>query len=81
MPDVTTVERFLKGTTTRAQVEAIAQSRLKTGARSAIVSEDRQSWILTIVFFEPEAGGGAGGGGLGGTERDYPPESPDDEPY
>ncbi len=50
MPDTTTVDTYPKDTNTRAEVQAIAQNHLDNGARSSVVTEDANNWILTTVW-------------------------------
>jgi hypothetical protein len=50
MPDATTVDKFPKTETTKADVERVRQERLDSGARSCDLSEDNSNWILTTVW-------------------------------
>jgi len=53
----TTVEKFSKKVTTRAQVEQIGQDRLQAGAVSSVVSADNGDWVLTTVLPGPAPSG------------------------
>jgi hypothetical protein len=50
MADVTVVDRFPKATVTRADIESARESRLASGAKSTILSENDQDWILTTIW-------------------------------
>jgi hypothetical protein len=50
MPDMTTINKFPKAETTRADVERVRQERLESDAKSCVLSEDDSNWILTTVW-------------------------------
>jgi hypothetical protein len=46
----TQVDKFRKGSLSRADVDKIQKSRLASGARSSVLTEDDANWILTTVW-------------------------------
>jgi hypothetical protein len=51
MADTTVVSPYPKATNQQADVQAIADNNIKNlGAKSSVVTEDTNNWILTTVW-------------------------------
>jgi hypothetical protein len=51
MADATVIDKYLKASNSKADVEKIQKDRLdNAGAKSCVLTEDDTNWILTTVW-------------------------------